>query len=115
MYVVGLIADLEYSTRATAVATEKSKFGLTVAQRAADKAKKLYEVQLKIDHPDVQQILEKFASAQLKINNSSQLTSIADQINLLGRKFGKEADGGQLEAVDQWLPDSADYKWKPSR
>ena len=115
MYVVGLIADLEYSTRATAVATKKSKFGLTVAQRAADKAKKLYEVQLKINHADVQQILEKFASAQLKINNSSQLTSIADEINLLGRKFAKEADGGKLEAVDEWLPDSTDYKWKPSR
>ena len=115
MYVVGLIADLEYSTRATAAATQKSKYGLTVAQRAVDKAMKLYELQQKLQHADVQQILQRFSSAQLKINNTEQLNTIADEINKLGRKFAKEADGAQLAVVDEWLPDAANYKWKPSR
>lgn len=115
MFVVGLIADLEYSTRATAAATDKSKYGLTVAQRAAEKAIKLFEVQKEIKHADVEQILKSFSLAQLKINNSEQLNSIADKIQEAGRKFAKEADGASLAAIDQWLPKSENYKWKPSR
>ena len=115
MFVVGLIADLEYSTRATAAATEKSKYGLTVAQRTAEKAVKLFEIQQEIKHADIEQILTSFSLAQLKINNSEQLNSIADQIREAGRKFAREVDGASLSAVDQWLPKPEDYKWKPSR
>ena len=43
MYVVGLIADLEFSTRATAQATEKTTYGLKVANRAAKAAVKLHD------------------------------------------------------------------------
>lgn len=115
MFVVGLIADLEYSTRATAVATKKSKYGLTVAQRAVDKAMQLYAIQQEVNHPHIQLILQKFSSAQLKINNSSQLNSIADEIREIGRQFARQADGRQLAAVDKWLPNSAEYKWSSSR
>ena len=115
MYVVGLIADLEYSTRATAEATAKSRFGLSVAQRAADKAMKLYEVQQQINNPEVAEILKIFAPAQLKINNAQQLIAIANQIQKLGRQFAKQADGSRLSAVDAWLPSPDNYKWKPSR
>ena len=45
MYIVGLIADLEFSTRATSIATEKGTYGVNVAQRAASSAVKLLDVQ----------------------------------------------------------------------
>ena len=110
MYVVGLIADLEYSTRATGQATEKSKYGLAVANRAARKAVKLFEVQQEINHPVVQQILETFAAANLKINNQNQLEGIADQIQQLGRQFSASEDGSNLASVDPFLPDPSTYK-----
>lgn len=115
MYIVGLMADLEYSTRATAKATAKSKYGLTVAQRAAEKAVKLYEIQKQVNHPDIETVLQVFAPAELRINNAQQLENIANQIQSIGKKFAKENDGSKLAAVDQWLPDPANYKWKASR
>lgn len=114
MYIVGLIADLEYSTRATAQATSKSNFGLTVAGRAAEKAVKLYELQQKINHPDLEEILKTFAPAELRINNQTQLNEIANQIQAIGKRFAKENDGSKLAAIDAYLPKPEDYKWKAS-
>ena len=45
MFVVGKIADLEFSTRATGLATEKSEFGIQTAKRAARIAVELFEIQ----------------------------------------------------------------------
>lgn len=110
MYVVGMIADLEYSTRATAKATKKSTFGLAVAKRAADVAVKLFELQKQLDDPSIQLALEAFAKAELKINNESQLTEIANQIQNAGRLFASRNDGTQLAAIDALLPDKSEYK-----
>ena len=110
MYVVGLIADLEFSTRATAHATEKSRYGLTVANRAAKAAVKLYEVQQKIDDAFVQTALESFAEAELRVNNEASLLEIADQIQMAGRRFARSSDGSELAAIDAMLPDPSTYK-----
>ena len=110
MYVVGLIADLEFSTRATAHATEKSKYGLTVANRAAKAAVKLYEVQQKIDNAFVQTALESFAKAELRVNNEASLLEIADQIQMAGRQFAMSSDGSELASIDGMLPDPSTYK-----
>ena len=115
MFVVGIIADLEYSTRATAIATSQSKYGLTVAERAAKKAIQLHELQKELNNPDIQQMLLAFARAQLKINNEQQLNQIADQIGQIGRKFARDNDGSLLAAVDRHLPDKSSYKWKSDR
>ena len=115
MFIVGLIADLEYSVRATAKATRKSTFGLTVAKRAAEKAVKLYDLQQELSHPDIEEVLKVFAPAQLRINNSTQLEEIADQIQAVGKRFAKQNDGSNLVAVDPYLPAKENYKWKASR
>ena len=110
MYVVGLIADLEFSTRATANATEKSSYGLKVANRAAKAAVKLYEVQQRIDNAFVQSALESFAGAELRVNNRASLLVIADQIQVAGRRFAMSSDGSELAAMDEFLPDPSTYK-----
>ncbi len=115
MFVVGLIADLEYSTRATAKATSKSEYGLTVANRAAAKATRLYDLQQELNHPDIEDVLRTFSMAELRINNSVQLEEIANQIKTIGRRFAKENDGTSLAAVDRYLPQPENYIWKPSR
>ena len=110
MYVVGLVADLEFSTRATAKATEKSRFGLTVAQRAADAAVKLYELQQKLNDENIEDALRAFAKADLRTNNSDSLNEIADAIQMSGRLFVQCADGSSLTVVDQYLPTEAELK-----
>ena len=110
MFVVGLIADLEYSTRATALATNKSTYGLKVANRAAQKAVKLYELQQKIDDPDLQTLLEAFATVSLRIDNRQQLEEVANLIKTHGQRFAESHDGSRLSVVDPFLPDPSTYK-----
>jgi hypothetical protein len=110
MYVTGQIADLEHSTRATALATRRAAYGLTSASRAANVARRLYEIQQQINDPHVQQVLEAFSHARLAINNAAQLNGIADQIRTLGITFAAEADGSQMAAVDPWLPSPDTYR-----
>ncbi len=110
MYVVGLLADLEFSTRATATATQKATYGLTVAGRAAATATRLYEIQQLIGDPHLQQAMEAFAGADLKINNREQLNTIADAIAQAGFRFAQTADGKTLTAVDAMLPTPDQYK-----
>jgi hypothetical protein len=110
MLVAGVMCDLEFSTRATALATERSTYGLAVAQRAARTALRLYEIQQTLGDPHVQRALEAFAEAELRINNAAQLTAIADRIAAAGIAFAAEANGDALAAVDPWLPAPSTYK-----
>lgn len=110
MYIVGQIADLEYSTRATGLATEKSTYGMTSARRAAAVAVRLYEIQQQAHDPMLENVLQTFASARLAINNRSQLDSIANEIKKIGIEFASKSDGSTLEAVDRWLPKPDTYK-----
>lgn len=110
MYVVGLMADLEFSTRATAIATKNSTYGINVAQRAAASAVKLYELQKTMQNEQVQEAIEAFAKARLDTNNYDQLNAIADEIQCAGRKFAVENDGSELGFVDKLLPPPSQYK-----
>jgi len=110
MYIAGMIADLEFSTRATAQATSKTKFGLASAQRAARVAQRLFDIQQKIQDPQVQSALEAFAKAELKINNAEQLSSIADEIRHFGFEFASKSNGSSLTFVDALIPPPSQYK-----
>lgn len=110
MYVVGVLADLEYSTRATAVATSVGTYGVTSAQRAADRALKLKALQDLLQDPLLQEVLLTFAEADLVTNNASQLNSIADRIRDLGMEFAEKRDGTTMSAIDSWLPAPANYR-----
>ena len=110
MFVVGKIADLEYSTRATALATVRAEYGLTVADRAAKVALHLYEIQNRINDPILAKILIAFADAELKINNTEQLGRIADQIQQLGIEYARTANGGKLAEIDDMLPSRDQFK-----
>ena len=111
MYVVGLIADLEFSTRATAIATtEKGTYGVSVANRAAASAVKLFELQKTLKNEKVQRVINAFAKAELNTNNYEQLNSIADEIQSAGREFAVENDGSNMAFVDKLLPHPSQYK-----
>ena len=110
MFVAGMIAELEASLRATAVATEKAKFGITNAKRTAKAAAKLKSVAAKVDSEIIDQIVAVFDSVTLKLNNAAQLTAAADKISALGYRFAEEADGESLQALESFIP-QAD-RWK---
>ena len=110
LYVVGLIADLEFSLRATAEATEKATFGIASAQRADRALKRLKELQAKINHPQVGQILDVAAGVKLKLKNRDPLLAAANQIAVLGEQFAAETTGANLTAVQPLLPPAEKYK-----
>jgi hypothetical protein len=110
MWVVGLMADLEYSLRATALATEKSIFGVTSARRADAKRKLLREVHQVVSDPAIAQIVDIAFKVSLKPNNSKELNACADEISAAAFSFAETHDGTGLEPIDKFLPSPAQYK-----
>ncbi len=110
MFVAGMIADLEFSLRATASATEKANFGVNAAQRSARAAKRLAAAQTKLNQTLLDEVLAVYRSVELKLNNRQQLTEAADNIASLGVRFAATVDGGQLEAIEPFIP--TPDRWK---
>ncbi|QDV26982.1 cytochrome c family protein [Aureliella helgolandensis] len=110
MFVAGMIAELEFSLRATADATEKAAFGIGAAQRSARAAKRLAAAQSKLNQPLLEEALNTYAGVQLKLNNREQLTTAADQIAKVGVRFAATVRGSALEAIDQFIP--TPDRWK---
>jgi hypothetical protein len=110
IYVVGVLADLEASLRATAVATAKAPFGISSARRAAGLKKKLYEISKLIKDPNIEIALEAALSVPLKLQHQAELTSAADTIGKAAFEFASTADGNTLSALDPLLPQPSQYK-----
>jgi hypothetical protein len=110
MFVAGMIADLEFSLRATATATEKADYGVNAAKRASRAAKRLAAAQSKLNQPLLEDILTVFQSVELKLNNRQQLTEAANRINFLGIRFAATVPGKDLAAIESFIP--PEDKWK---
>jgi Cytochrome c554 and c-prime len=110
MFVVGIMTDLEYSLRAAAVATEKSRFGVRSAERAARMKRRLHEVQALIHEPLIQPALDAVATVELRLENEAAIVSSADAVAKAAYKFAAEADGNKLAALDALLPQPTGYK-----
>jgi hypothetical protein len=110
MYLLGLIADLEFSTRATGEATQRATYGLTAAQRAVNAALQLRDLQEQLHDPLVADILAAFGEAELRTNNSEALNQIADRIRQSGTQLGQQLDGKGLDFLDPKLPPRSSYK-----
>lgn len=110
IYVVGVMADLEASLRATATATTKAPFGIASAQRAAGLKKKLYEIGELIDDSNVDAALEAALFVPLQLNHQSELMAAADKVGKAAFEFASTADGNTLAALDPLLPQRSQYK-----
>lgn len=110
MFLSGMIADLEFSLRATAEATVKENYGVTSAGRAARASKRLAAAQEKVNQPALAEALEVFQTVQLKLNNREQLIQAADKIAQIGIRFAATCSGKELNAIDAFIakPD----QWK---
>ena len=109
IFVSGIIADLEFSLRATANATSGETFGRQVARRAATAAKRLRSVHAKTKLPILKEMLDAFDAVKLKTNNRLQLESAAESVRKLGVRFGAEHDGSELSAIQSYVPKPAQW------
>jgi hypothetical protein len=110
LYVVGVLADLEYSLRATAVASEKSTFGVASAQRAARMKQRLREIQRLVNEPLLAPASEAVATVELRLGNSSAIVAAADAVGKAAYAFAEQASGEHLSAIDALLPQPQQYK-----
>ncbi len=110
LFVAGMIADIEFSMRATAKSTAKATFGITSAQRTARGIERLRSAQSKLNHPILGQILEVAQGVALKLNHQGPLEEAANQIHDLGIRFGGTVRGDELAAIDPFIPPK--NKWK---
>jgi hypothetical protein len=110
MYVVGVLADLEASMRATAAATEKATFGVAAARRAAQRKKDLYLISQLADNPQIKRALDAALGAPLKLNNREALVAAADEISRAAFEFAATVDGATMGAIDLLLPAPGSYK-----
>ncbi len=110
LFIAGIIADLEFSLRATAAATENATFGINSAQRAAFAANRLHSAQGKLNQPVLSEIQTVFESVKLKLNNSAELSEAADRIGSLGVRFAATVKGEDLAAIDPFIPPQD--RWK---
>jgi hypothetical protein len=110
MYVVGVMTDLEYSLRATAVATQKAAFGVASAERAVRMKRRLVEIQQLIHDPFVGQALDAVSNVELRANNGAALVDAADKVGKADFDFAEKVDGEQLSAIDPLLPKPNEYK-----
>jgi len=112
MFVSGIIADLEFSLRATANATQNAKFGKDSALRAHRALKRLRAIQSRVDLPVLEDILQLISAKELKLNNKSQLVSAADEIQILGVRFGAMTTGEQLNNIQEFVPKAEQWRWE---
>lgn len=110
MFMAGMIADLEFSLRCTATATQKAEYGINSAKRAARSAKRLAAAQKKLNQPLLDEILAVYKSVQLKLNNQAQLIEAANSVNALGIRFAATVSGDQLVGIDRFIP--SEDRWK---
>ncbi len=110
MFIAGMIADLEFSLRATAEATEKAAFGITSAKRTARAADRLKSAQSKLQLPILDEVLQVYAGVTLRLGNREPLVAAADQVHSLGLKFAATINGAQLTAIEAFIPPQ--NKWK---
>ena len=110
MYVVGMLADLEASFRATARASVKDTFGIASARRAARLKQLLYDISQRIDNEHLEKALDIALAVPLELGQSERLLSAAEVIAESAEAFAATADGSQMTAIDEFLPDPSQYK-----
>jgi len=109
MFVSGIIAELEFSLRAVAAATQKDTYGLTVAKRAARAGARIKSVSDKVESSHLKEVVSVFDGVTLKLNNADQLLAAADQIAKWGIQFAADPST-DLSSLDPFIPSSDRYK-----
>lgn len=110
MFIVGLMTDLEFSLRATAIATQRQTFGVTNAHRADRLRKELAALQQTLHDPLLDNAVATSTGVKLKLNNQQYLLEAADVVGQAAYDFAEQRDGSSLSAIDSLLPSPNQYR-----
>ncbi len=104
MFIVGRALHLEYSLRGVAKSTQKAKYAVTMAKRAAKIKKDLAAIQKIVNIPEIANMLSIAKSAKLKLNNETALLSAADKVGEEAKKLVKTYTGKEWKGLDKYIP-----------
>ena len=110
MFVVGLMADIEFSLRSVAKSTERAEFAFRMAKRVDVARSRLKLINSKLNHPLIAEAVEAAYQASLKLDNQENLTAAANRIGQLAREFAETVDGSALSNIDRLMPPERVYK-----
>ena len=110
MFVVGLMADLEYSLRSVAKSTERAEFAFRMAKRVDVARNRLKMINSKLNDPLIGKAIDAAYQAKLKLANQEKLVTAADNIAEVARQFAESVDGSTLGALDGLMPPERVYK-----
>lgn len=110
MYLVGAMADLEFSLRAVAAASTSDRFGASAAARAARAKSRLWEAQRLLNNAQLGEVLDAVSQVELRLGNQQAINQAADTIGRVAGQFATQANGAALGAIDPLLPAPQDYK-----
>ncbi len=113
MYIVGRALDLEFALRGVAKATQKKKYAVSMARRAAAAKKAMASIAAAVSTPEIQEIIAAAGGAKLKLNNEAKLSAAADRVSAAAQKFAANHDGSAFGAIDALIPGADKYKGKP--
>lgn len=111
MFVVGMMADLEYSLRAVALASNAGTFAQTAAARAASCKQRLWDVQRQLNDPRIAAALEPLKTLELRLGNSAAIAAAAETVGKAALEFSTSANGAEMAAIDRMLPPINTYRY----
>jgi len=114
MFIVGKALDLEFALRGVAKATQRKKYAVLMARRAAAAKKDLAKIAKAVSTKEIRLILKVASRAKLRLNNEKQLLAAADLIAGAAKKLAGGYDGSTFAGVDALIPKPASYKGRPS-
>lgn len=109
MYVVGVMAKLEFSLRATAKANGK-EYAVAQARQCIRAQRELEKLGEASRHRSIQLVLDAMKGAKFRSENLATLPKIADRISEIAFSFAAKNDGSNLAAIDPFLPPTAEYR-----
>lgn len=104
MYVVSLLAEFEFSLRATARSTAKAEYAFGHAQHCDQLRRKLVDLQAKLQHPQLAEVITVVEGVRLSLSNREQLLAAADRLSRIAWDFSQTVDGQELDAIAAEVP-----------
>ena len=116
LYLVGLGVELENSLRAVGFATKRKTFAFKMARRVAQTRQKIAILARALPNvPELAQMVKHGKSAWLTLNNKKALHAAAKNVAQETINLSNRYNGQTFAAIDQFLPQSKDFRGKPKK
>lgn len=113
LYITGRALDFEYGLRGLAKATQDGTYSQAMLARVKAARAQLEQIEKATNLPEIKAMLAAVSDSEVKINNEAVVLKMADGVSEATRKLAGANDGGQLAAVDAFIPGPDKYKGTP--